>query len=316
MKSFVSILLPVLAASPALAWKYSLADTYEGNNFFSNFQFFTGADPTHGRVNYLSSGDAQGKGLATVSGGNFMIRADHTTKLSASGPGRNSVRITSNQHYDTHVSIYNVVHMPQGCGTWPAIWENGDNWPAGGEIDIVEGVNDQGSNLVTLHTSPGCSMPSSRDMSGSHTGLNCDTAANGNSGCGVSLSDANSYGPSFNSNGGGWYAMERTPQFVKVWFWSRNSKSVPNEVMNGAGSINSDNWGTPDAYFPNTQCNIDSHFGPASIIINIDLCGDWAGSGGAYGASGCPSTCVDFVNNNPNAFSNAFFEFSWIKVYQ
>jgi len=25
---------------------------------------------------------------------------------------------------------------------------------------------------------------------------------------------------------------------------------------------------------------------------------------------------VDFVNNNPSAFSDAFFEFSWIKVYQ
>lgn len=29
-----------------------------------------------------------------------------------------------------------------------------------------------------------------------------------------------------------------------------------------------------DAYFPNTSCNIASSFGPASIIINIDLC-EW-----------------------------------------
>lgn len=46
--------------------------------------------------------------------------------------------------------------MPQGCGTWPAVWELGPDWPADGEIDIVEGVNDVVPNQSTLHTSPGC----------------------------------------------------------------------------------------------------------------------------------------------------------------
>jgi hypothetical protein len=27
-------------------------------------------------------------------------------------------------------------------------------------------------------------------------------------------------------------------------------------------------------------------------------------------------THIDFVNNNPSAFTNAFFDFAWIKVYQ
>ncbi|KAI9433326.1 endo-beta-glucanase [Lactarius indigo] len=323
MKTIAPIFFLFFLAPQTLARMYSVADTYQGANFFNTFQFFTGADPTHGRVhvsspfrslNYVSSGDAKSKGLATVSGGNFIIRADHTTHLDPSGPGRNSVRITSNKQYDTHVTIYNVVHMPQGCGTWPAIWENGANWPAGGEIDIVEGVNDQGSNLVTLHTTPGCTMPASRAMTGSHTGLDCNTAANGNAGCGAHVTDGNSYGPSFNANGGGWYALERTNSFIKVWFWGRGSGSTPAEVANGAGSINTDNWGTPDAYFPNAQCDIGAHFGPASIIINIDLCGDWAGN--VYSSSGCPGSCVDFVNNNPGAFSGAYFELSWVKVYQ
>lgn len=45
------------------------------------------------------------KGLATVSGGNFIISVDHTTHLNPSGHGRNSIRITSNKQYDTHVSV-------------------------------------------------------------------------------------------------------------------------------------------------------------------------------------------------------------------
>lgn len=66
--------------------------------------------------------------------------------------------------------------------------------------------------------------------------------------------------------------MERTPNFIKVWFWSRHASNVPSDVLNGSGSINTDAWGTPTAYFPNTQCNIDSHFTPSNIIINLTFC--------------------------------------------
>lgn len=46
--------------------------------------------------------------------------------------------------------------LDRSCrSTWPAIWEVGDNWPNGGEIDILEGVNDSGSNKATLHTTGG-----------------------------------------------------------------------------------------------------------------------------------------------------------------
>jgi len=316
MMRFLTFITLFILLIPSLARQYSLTDSYQGANFFSAFQFFTGADPTHGRVNYVPGNVAQSAGLATVSKGNVIIRTDNTTILSPSGPGRNSVRMISNKQFNTHVAVFNIKHMPQGCGTWPAIWECGANWPAGGEIDILEGVNDQGPNLVTMHTSPGCTMPASRAMAGSHTGLDCNSAVNSNAGCGASVPDGSSYGPAFNANGGGWYAIERTVDFVAVWFWGRDSPSILDEVVNGFDSIDTDNWGVPAAYFPNTNCDIASHFGPASITINIALCGDWAGDSGIYAAAGCPGTCADFVNNNPGAFSNAFFEFPWIKVYQ
>lgn len=62
---------------------------------------------------------------------------------------------------------FDVRHMPQGCGTWPAAWETDEGaWPTNGEIDILEGANDRGPNAATLHTGPGCSMPDSRPMFG------------------------------------------------------------------------------------------------------------------------------------------------------
>lgn len=52
---------------------------------------------------------------------------------------RKSVRITTQFTYTGGLVLMDAVHMPAGCGTWPAFWSNGPNWPAGGEIDIVEG---------------------------------------------------------------------------------------------------------------------------------------------------------------------------------
>ncbi|KAF4564594.1 hypothetical protein EYR36_002531 [Pleurotus pulmonarius] len=298
--------------SPVLGATYQLSDNIVGSAFLNTFNFEAISDPTHGRVNYVDANTARSKNLTFASSDTFILRADSTTRLSASGPGRDSVRIRSNKVYTTHVAVFNMRHMPQGCGTWPAVWEtNEGNWPNGGEIDILEGVNDQAPNAVTLHTSAGCTMPASRAQTGTAGQNDCNVAVNGNTGCGVRQNDAASYGPSFNSNGGGWFTVERTNSFIKVWFWGRNAGNVPSDVRNGASSVNTDAWGTPAAFFPNTQCDIASHFNEHNIIINLTFCGDWAGS--VYAQSGCPSTCNDFVENNPGSFSNAFFDFASLR---
>ncbi|KXN87772.1 putative glycosidase C21B10.07 [Leucoagaricus sp. SymC.cos] len=299
----------------ALGATYSQTASHSGSGFLSAFSYEAIADPTHGRVNYVNAQTARAQNLTFVSGDHFVLRADFKTKLSSSGPGRNSVRLISNQQYATSVMVFNIRHMPQGCGTWPAVWTVGADWPNNGEIDILEGVNDQGPNQSTLHTTSGCTMPASRSETGTPSGNNCDTAATNNAGCGVRMNDARSYGPALNNNGGGFYAIERTNSFIKIWFFPRGG-SIPSDVANGSGSVNTANWGTPTAYFPSTSCPISSKFGPQNIVINLTFCGDWAGQSSIYDASGCPSTCVDFVNNNPSAFTNAYFDFQWLKIYE
>jgi hypothetical protein len=222
----------------------------------------------------------------------------------------------SNAQYTTSVMVFNIRHMPQGCGTWPAVWTLGADWPNEGEIDILEGVNNQGSDTITLHTGAGCTMPSSTSQTGTTLTTNCDAEVDNNAGCGVQDNDPRSFGPTFNANGGGWYAVERTTSFIKVWFWSRVATGIPSDVSGGATSVDTDNWGTPTAFFPDTSCPISSIFGPHNIIFDLTFCGDWAGASTVYAASGCPSTCVDYVNNNPSAFSNAYFDFAWLKIYE
>ncbi|KAG2160252.1 glycoside hydrolase family 16 protein [Suillus bovinus] len=315
-----SFILASLAALTLAGAVYTLDDSIVGEGFYSSFNFEAIADPTNGRVIYVDQQTAQMLNLTYATSNTFIMRADDTTVLTSSGPGRNSVRIRSNRQYKQHCCR----HMPEGCGTWPAVWETNEaDWPAGGEVDIVEGVNNVEPNQSTLHTSPNCSMPASTDQLGTTVSTNCDTTVDGNLGCGVHFTeDYGSFGPAFNSIDGGWYAMERTNSHIKVWFWERDDKSAPFDATSGAWLIDTNFWGTPAAYFPNTYCDLASHFDANNIIINLTFCelmqcagGDWAGSSAVYAASGCPSDCVSYVDNNPTAFTNAYFQFSSINVY-
>jgi len=306
----------LIIAPSALGVLYPLSDTIVGSTFYDAFNFEAVADPSHGRVTYVDQPTAQRLNLTFASSDTFILRADSTTMLTASGPGRNSVRIRSKKAYTTHVAVFNIRHMPQGCGTWLGVREtNESTQPNAGKIDIIEGVNNQSPNLITLHTSAGCTMPSSRVQTGITTQSDCNTAVNSNAGCGALVNTAVSYGPSFNQNGGGWYAVERTDSFIKVWFWARNDTSIPADVADGWWFVDTDSWGVSSANFPNTNCDLATHFVENNILINLTLCGDWAGSSSVYSASGCPSTCVDYVNNNPSGFVDAYFDFASIKVY-
>ncbi|KZS90843.1 2 beta-glucanase [Sistotremastrum niveocremeum HHB9708] len=298
-------------ASLVAANTYSLESNIVGQQFLSSFSFNTFADPTHGRVNYVDQPTAQAQNLTFASGNTFIMRADFTSTLNPSGPGRNSVRIQSNAQVENGVIAWDIRHMPEGCGTWPSAWTVAQVWPGEGEIDVIEGANNVGPNQSTLHTAPGCTMPSGLAMSGHPLGTNCDAVATGNVGCGTSLTPTST---AFNANGGGVYAMERTPDFIKMWFWARNDPSIPSDLASGANAVNTAAWPAPYALFPSTNCNINQFFGPHNIIFDLTLCGDWAGS--TYPSSGCPGTCVDFVNNNPAGFVNAFWDIASLRIFQ
>ncbi len=116
-------------------------------------------------------------------------------------------------------------HMPTGCGTWPAWWQNGPNWPAGGEIDILEGINAFTQNQVSLHTGPGCTMPSDMNnnqlstlTTGNYNSYDCASVDTSNQGCGSrDQTNDNSYGTGFNNVNGGVYASTWTD---RSWKWA------------------------------------------------------------------------------------------------
>lgn len=207
--------------------------------------------------------------------------------------------------------------MPGGiCGTWPAFWTVGPNWPDAGEIDIIEGVNSQSANSMALHTSSGCSISNNAMFSGSITTPNCDVNAMGqatNAGCQIATSNRASYGAGFNQGQGGVFATEWTGAHISIWFFPRGS--IPSDISSGSPDPSS--WGTPEAAFVG-GCNIDQFFSNQQIVFDTTFCGDWAGNvwNSDPVCSSKASTCQSFVQNNPSAFADAYWTVNSLKVYQ
>lgn len=262
----------------------------------------------------LTSVDNSSASTSTLSTGSSVILKVDTSDKNAT-TGRRSVRITSKKQYNTGLFIFDVLHSPYGCATWPALWlTDPSNWPTNGEIDVMESVNmgDTG-NQMTLHTSKNCKIGKDRKrkQTGSALTYNCYNGTNGNSGCGVQ-GPSNTFGAAFNQNGGGVYAMELRSEGIRMWMF--NHSSIPSDITNKQPDPST--WPTALADFPNLECDIGSHFKNQSIIANIDLCGDWAGTQSVFGSnSQCTGTCSDWVAEKASEFDKAYWEFGGWWVY-
>jgi len=283
---------------------FTLAETIAGESFFDAFDFFTDADPTHGAVNYVSQDTAQAKGLAGVTNGLARIAVDSTSTLEM-GNNRDSVRISTKNTYSKGLFIYNVTHMPTGLTTWPAVWStDGANWPNNGEIDLIEGVHESQNNQVTMHTNGGCSLATGQAITGTVIGTTCDSTVTNN---GCATTDPNGWGTEFNAAGGGVFVKVWDPDYgIEVFHFPQDK--VPDDITSKCPDPTS--WGNPVSFIPNGDlCNIGEHFQNHQIIINITLCGDWAGA--SYSG---PGTCQSAMD--PTNYKDAYWEIGSIEVYQ
>ena len=301
---------------------YTKCDHYNASNFFDEFSFFSGGDPTGGFVNYQNASQANLSSLAgytlesSQSLESIFLGVDCHT-MNPPAPGRNSVRVTSNKAYTQGLFIADIAHMPSECGVWPAFWTFGPNWPKSGEIDIIEGVNQDLSNTITLHTSEVCVMSGSGSLPSSNlTNMNCN-ADSGFAGCSTTTAHTQGYGPGFNKIGGGVYSMLWNSTVIAVWFFPRNA--IPKDILaaNERTSPDPSKWGVPTASFSGPGCGIDAHFQNHSIVFDTTFCGQWAGS--VWSHSSCAAlapTCNQYVAEHPSAFEGAYWLINKVMVYQ
>jgi len=300
------IILVLLFASLCSAG-YNLKQNWGPQQIIDNWVYFTGNDPTHGYVYYASKDQAKQWQYVTVQNNQAIIKSDSTTV--SSGSGRGSVRISSPISFSKGLVIGDFGHMPEGMGTWPAFWTcTANGWPNGGEIDIIEGVNGNTLNQMTLHSSPPCTVPGKYNEAANVISTDCNANINSNAGCARLDTDSASYGTGFNNAEGGVYAMQWEDSGVFVWWFRRGS--IPSDILNNVP--NPANWGNPRARFAFNQGCSPSLFYNHVIVLNTAFCGDWAGSVYPGGTGACNS----YVQNNPGAFAKAYWAINSIKLYQ
>jgi hypothetical protein len=178
----------------------------------------------------------------------------------------------------------------------------------------MESVNmGEEGNHVTLHTTKGCKIGPKRRrrQTGKAETYDCYNATNGNVGCGV-LGPPSSYGSAFNAGGGGIYALEIRDEGIRAWLFPRSA--IPNDIF--FGKPDPSTWPTPLADFPNLECDIKRHFKNLRIVVNIALCGDWAGQQSVFGSDRrCEGSCENWVAWRPDMFQEAYWEFGGFWVY-
>lgn len=310
------------AAATANAASWTLSDTFVANDFMdtSKWNYSTGSDPTQGLVVYQSAESAKSLNLTRVSNDLFYMGV---STVDPQLEGRPSVRINSQNSYSDGVYVLNATHMPSGCSTWPAWWTvtaDIDNWPAGGEIDIMENANDQyTSNLVSLHTEKTCVVPKSSSATGVLAYPDC---GNADYGCryelnGTSGATAANTGPAFNKAGGGIYAMERalgsTGNGIRIWFWPQGSE--PSDLKSGSQSVDPSNWGNPAAEF-GIASECASQFGPHQVTFDVTLGGNWAAT--TYNQTDCANTygpITSQVAYNGSSYDEAYWAVDSVRVF-
>lgn len=143
-------------------------------------------------------------------------------------------------------------------------WTTGASWPHDGELDIIEGSNQQDLNYFVMHTGAGCSVKDAGKFTDKLNTPDCDVnspSQPNNQGCVIQAKSNRGYGAEFNKNGGGVYATEWTSDAISIWFFPR--ESIPPNVL--SSQPDPSQWGKPNARFAG-GCDISQHMQEQKIV--------------------------------------------------
>ena len=123
----------------------------------------------------------------------------------------------------------------------------------------------------------------------------------GHKGCGGGFADVMN-GKAYNDAKGALHAMSWTKDFIKMWLWPR--KDIPKGLKwNDVSALKSLMDGSMPGHYVEFRFGSNAgecaptELGMQQYIINLTLCGDWAGKAfNAYGQRGL-GACASYIQN-------------------
>jgi Glycosyl hydrolases family 16 len=255
-----------------LTGPYHLLEVHHGQSFFDYYDFHDGPDSlgSAGYNTYVRQERAQELGLMDIvndddDGEEYVVMksAAGQTRDEHGNRFRESIRLEGKRRLDRGLLVMDVKHMPAGCGVWPAFWTTDETkWPDHGEIDILEGINNQDVVKTALHTSQNCDMyahvprwswsgewDTATGLPDTFTGqLNFDNNVQAdncwvlaphqwaNQGC-VAVSQENgTIGTAMNDIGGGAYVLEWDPASGYIRSWVFKNGHLPKNLLHSMQS--------------------------------------------------------------------------------
>ncbi|XXQ32070.1 GH16 domain-containing protein [Plasmodiophora brassicae] len=305
----VALIAPVRSSS-----SYTRTAAWTPSTFLDQFDFDTDDDPTNGFVDYVDGATASLQNLVPIVNNAQQLRADSTNVVGGSARGRRSIRLQSKQRFNGGLFLLDLAHMPVGCGTWPAYWFLGPNWPSSGEVDVIEGVHNNTWNELTYWTGSKCTQPSARRQTAVSAGQDC-LVGTGATGCANLAYTPGAYGADFNANGGGVYATLWDAAGIVTWFFPRGA--IPDDIVGNAPRP--DLWPIPMANLTFGRTCSPTRFANMQIVFDLTFCGNYAGDPSIWASSGCVQQapdCATFVRNNPARFAEAYFAVNALNIFQ
>lgn len=262
---------------------YSLDWEAQGNTFFDDFTFVT-QDDVHGAHQFTTREEAHQQKTITTDNGQAQLRYGGIRFPSYAGEAykRYSVNIHTNKAWEPTPGFIAALHyskLPAGCGVWPSFWAmNSDKvWPHGGELDILEYANYE-ENKVTFHIAEQCALDTAqvercapRGSTSAHAD-GCQTSYfEGKLGC---MPKQRQPSGEFFSQNPGVIAAEWADDHITIFHIPE--AEIPQDLKDNMPVPGT--WGKwVLAYLPFKE-GCTKYIGPQELVLNMQLCGDWAGA--------------------------------------